>query len=69
MINIVGVALILLGGWSLAVSLFQWNWYANSRHGRAMVALFGRKVARIVDITVGLTVLLLGIAITFEGVL
>jgi hypothetical protein len=54
-----------VGGFALAGSICDWDWFMNARKARFMVALLTRTGARIFYALLGLIILTLGTLATF----
>jgi hypothetical protein len=63
--ELVGLLLVLVGFFSIAGGIFNFEWFMNSRKARACVNLLGRSGARIFYGVLGLAVAILGLLITF----
>jgi len=57
--------LSLVGLFSMAGGLFDWNWFMTSRRARLFVKLLGRTGARIFYVLLGLGLLILGILLAY----
>ncbi len=55
------IVLILVGAFSLAGGVFNWDWFITGRKARFFVNLFGRQVTRIIYGVIGLVLIVWGI--------
>ncbi len=54
---IAGIFLGLMGCFSIAGGIFNWNWYMNSRRAAFLVKIMGRNGARVFYILLGAAIL------------
>lgn len=62
--NYAGLFLIAAGAFSLLASIFDWNFFFNSRRARRLVSLMGRPAARLFYGVLGLVISIMGGLIT-----
>ena len=60
-----GLLLVLVGLFSIAGSVFDWEWFMHSRKAKGVVRLLGRNGARVFYCLLGLVVAILGFLVTF----
>jgi hypothetical protein len=58
---IYGIAFVLIGLFSLAAGIFNWDWFMNSRRARFFIKLFKRTGTRIFYGLLGIAALVLGV--------
>ncbi len=62
--NPIGILFVLIGLFSLAGSLFNWEWFMNHYKARFFTKLAGRAGARIIYACLGVALIVLGSLIT-----
>lgn len=59
--NFVGVILIVVGLFSLAGGVFNWDWFMNQRKSKIIVKILKRTGARIFYSILGIAIALIGV--------
>lgn len=54
------IVLILVGAFSLAGGVFNWDWFITGRKARFLVNIFGRQVTRVIYGVIGLVLIVWG---------
>ena len=62
--NNYSIILILVGSFSLAGAIFNWDWFITGRKARFFVDIFGRQVTRVIYGLIGLVLIVWGILMT-----
>lgn len=58
------IILILIGAFSLAGAIFNWDWFITGRKARFFVDIFGRQGARFIYGVIGIALIVWGILMT-----
>ncbi len=64
MVDKYSIIVILIGVFSLAGAVFDWDWFISGRKVRFFVDIFGRKVTRIIYGLLGLILIGWGVFLT-----
>ena len=69
MMIVMGLVFAAIGLFSLMGAVMNWDWYFNNRRARGVVAIFGRKGARIFYGILGVFIMAIGAVAVIGGVL